>query len=630
VPEPTSANPPRPLPVPDEIQWIVDALDDKRAKDIAVLHLEEVSDSLDWFVLATGESSLQLQALEDGIRERLKAAGVPLKAVEGPSSRWVLMGLRLRGGAPHESRGARVLRPGGAVGGRSTRGGDAALTTPAPHWAEGLARRALERLGWTTLAANARTRSGEIDLVMADGATLVFVEVRQRSRAAHGGAAESLDVRKRLRVRRAAALWLAREGHHEASVRFDAVLVDGGSRDPTRPPGARRLLRDGAPLPRIAIIDVGSNTAKLIALEYQPGRSWRQLDELRSVVRLSSGLVDGGALLPKPFARGLAALRTFASYAAAVGVDHVVATATSAVRDATNGAAFVAAARQLGVELRVLDGEEEARVGALAVANGLDVRESVTFDLGGGSFQLAELRERRWHRGRSWPLGAVVAHERYLRGDPPKPKSVKALRLAARTAVERWHGGAPSGVFVALGGTVRNLANVHQKRIGYPLDLLHGYRLPAAALAELADDLVSLAADRRAELPGLNRDRADIIAAGAVVVAEVVGRRRCRRGGDLRARACARGCSTPTCSRTHPIICSTTCVPSRSSTSCASTTTTPPTTVTSGRWRSSCSTACDRGIPTTRRSGSSSAMPPPSTTSGWRSTTTATSITGWP
>jgi ribosome-associated protein len=91
VTEPTTAPDPRPMPVPDEVQLIVDALDDKRAKDIAVLRLEEVSESLDWFVVATGESSLQLQALEDGIRERLKAAKVPLKAVEGPSSRWVLM-----------------------------------------------------------------------------------------------------------------------------------------------------------------------------------------------------------------------------------------------------------------------------------------------------------------------------------------------------------------------------------------------------------------------------------------------------------------------------------------------------------------------------------------------------------
>jgi putative endonuclease len=125
------------------------------------------------------------------------------------------------------------------VGGRSARGGNAALTPQAPHWAEELARRALERLGWTTLAANARTRGGEIDLVMADGATLVFVEVRQRTGAAHGGAAESLDVRKRVRVRRAAEQWLARQGRHDAPVRFDAVLVDGGPDTPRV-----RLVRD--------------------------------------------------------------------------------------------------------------------------------------------------------------------------------------------------------------------------------------------------------------------------------------------------------------------------------------------------------------------------------------------------
>lgn len=80
-----------PTLVPTEVQVIVDALDDKRALDIAVLRLEEVSDTLDWFIVATGVSALQLQAMEEGVRERLKAAGVRLRAVEGPSSRWVLM-----------------------------------------------------------------------------------------------------------------------------------------------------------------------------------------------------------------------------------------------------------------------------------------------------------------------------------------------------------------------------------------------------------------------------------------------------------------------------------------------------------------------------------------------------------
>lgn len=274
---------------------------------------------------------------------------------------------------------------------------------------------------------------------------------------------------------------------------------------------------------RIAIVDLGSNTAKLVALAYEPGRSWRQLDELRAVVRLSEGLEEGGALRPKPFARGLAALRTFASYARAAGVDDLVATTTSAVRDAANGAAFVAAARDLGVELRVLDGEEEARTGALAVANGLGVHDAVTLDLGGGSFQLAELRGRRWWRGASWPLGAVRATERYLRGDPPKAKGVKTLAEAARAAAEPWFAaGSTPTTLVGVGGTLRNLANAHQKRVGYPLDLLHGYRFPAADLRALATELAAMTTAQRAEVPGLNRDRADIVAAGAIAIAEVV------------------------------------------------------------------------------------------------------------
>lgn len=88
--EATEATPTDPS-VTEEIQAVVDALDDKRGKEIVVLGLAEVSSSLEYFVVASGESSLQLQALESAVRERAKAAGLHLKAVEGPSQRWVLM-----------------------------------------------------------------------------------------------------------------------------------------------------------------------------------------------------------------------------------------------------------------------------------------------------------------------------------------------------------------------------------------------------------------------------------------------------------------------------------------------------------------------------------------------------------
>lgn len=90
----------------------------------------------------------------------------------------------------------------------------------------------LEDRGWRTLGANVVVRGGELDLIMADGDAVVFVEVRQRSSSASGGAAESLDPRKRARVRRAAQVWLARHGRHEDAVRFDAVLVEGDATAP--------------------------------------------------------------------------------------------------------------------------------------------------------------------------------------------------------------------------------------------------------------------------------------------------------------------------------------------------------------------------------------------------------------
>lgn len=89
--EPSEVTPAAPPALPEEVQLIVDALDDKRAKDIVVLDLQAASSSLDYFVIATGESSLQLKALEDGVRERLKENGILPNGVEGPSQRWTLL-----------------------------------------------------------------------------------------------------------------------------------------------------------------------------------------------------------------------------------------------------------------------------------------------------------------------------------------------------------------------------------------------------------------------------------------------------------------------------------------------------------------------------------------------------------
>lgn len=280
---------------------------------------------------------------------------------------------------------------------------------------------------------------------------------------------------------------------------------------------------------RLAVIDLGSNTAKLIALAYRPGHGYRHLDQLREVVRLSEGMGPGRVLRAEAMERALATLATFRAYCDATGTDEIVATATSAVRDAVNGDAFVARVRQqTGIELKVLGGHEEAAYGVLAVANAFAAEDAMVMDLGGGSVQISEMRARRSVAGRSWPLGAVRATERFLTADPPKKKQLRALRTAVRDEVGPWlearaeaSGGSLPGPWIGMGGTLRSLADAWQARTDYPLELLHGYDLPVAGLATLADELIAADAAARATVPGINPDRADIIVAGAVVWHEV-------------------------------------------------------------------------------------------------------------
>lgn len=285
---------------------------------------------------------------------------------------------------------------------------------------------------------------------------------------------------------------------------------------------------------RVAVIDLGSNTAKLIAMSYRSGHGYRHLDQLRDVVRLSEGMGPGRVLRADAMDRALATLSTFRTYCDATGIDEIVATATSAVRDAVNGDAFLERVRrEAGIELRVLSGEEEAAYGVLAVANSSAAADAVVLDLGGGSVQLSEMRARRSVAGRSWPLGAVRATERFLTSDPPKKKQLRALRSAVDDEVGPWievlteraeaegRPGPAELTWVGMGGTLRNLANAWQKRTGHPLDLLHGYRLPVDGLAALADELADTDTAGRRKVSGLNADRADIVVAGAVVIERI-------------------------------------------------------------------------------------------------------------
>ena len=276
---------------------------------------------------------------------------------------------------------------------------------------------------------------------------------------------------------------------------------------------------------RMAVIDMGSNSWRLVVYEYEPERWWKLVDEVREAVRVGARLGEELTLKPEPMERALHTAAVFAAFLRAAGVDDVACVATSAIRDAGNRDELLVAIReQTGLDVRVLSGEEEAWYGYLAIANSTTVEDGFGLDVGGGSIQALGIEGRRLAHAASLPLGAVRVTEAFLPDDEATAKQLGALRKHARRELEGlgWLGGGDAPRLAGIGGAIRNLATAVQKRSDHPDTGVQGYVLTAAALEELIDELASRPARKRAGVPGIKLDRADVILGGAVVVAAAV------------------------------------------------------------------------------------------------------------
>ena len=386
---------------------------------------------------------------------------------------------------------------------------------------------------------------------------------------------------------------------------------------------------------RTAVIDMGSNSFRLVVYGWEPGRYWQHVDEIREAVRVSAGMGESGAIKGSRVKRAVQTAVVFASFCRHSGIDDVRPVATSAIRDATNQAELLEQMRDhAGLDVRVLSTEDETRYGYLAIANTTTVENGWGLDMGGGSLQLMRIEDRRLRESGSWPLGAVRVSEEFLPDDKPSSKQIKALRKHVAKAVGGATGcrTATAAPFAGIGGTVRNLAAAAQKRAGHPdTGGVQGFRLTRDALEELIEELSGMPPAKRGGVPGIKPDRGDVILGGAVVLGALMDHGGFDRGRGDRRRACARASSSSASSTTATRRWSRTCGarrcinlanryqddlehPRRTSPSC----------------RCSCSTGCAwRAWPTCSDPTSASCCGPPAccTTSAPPSTTTTTTST---
>ena len=262
---------------------------------------------------------------------------------------------------------------------------------------------------------------------------------------------------------------------------------------------------------RVAAIDQGTNTTRLLVADVDDG-GLREIVRRTEITRLGEGVDERHRLLPLPVARVRNVLTDYRREAERLGAERTLLVATSAVRDAENGEAFLGEVEwSYGFATQLLSGDEEA---ALMLRGVGEIQPgTLVLDIGGGSTELVTLDSRT-----SLDVGAVRLTERYLHSDPPTRDELEACAHHVRTLLPSLE--ATSAVGVA--GTITTLAALDLGLDEYDRERVHGHELSLAGVERQLERLAALPLAQRREIPALEPERAPVIVAGAVIARDVL------------------------------------------------------------------------------------------------------------
>jgi exopolyphosphatase / guanosine-5'-triphosphate,3'-diphosphate pyrophosphatase len=265
---------------------------------------------------------------------------------------------------------------------------------------------------------------------------------------------------------------------------------------------------------RVAAIDQGTNSTRLLVADVSDGHV-EELHRETRITRLGEGVDERRRLLPGPVARVRSVLTDFRRIAESVGAERILLVATSAVRDAENGEAFLGEIEwSFGFATRLLSGDEEARLTLRGISSDRPLRpHTLVLDVGGGSteFILGESRH-------SVDVGSVRLTERFLRSDPPTQDELERCAAAVRESLPDLE---PEDA-VGVAGTITTIAALDLGLDEYDRDRVHGHVLSRPGAEEQLQRLAAMTVDERRALGAMDPERAPVIVGGAVIVVEVL------------------------------------------------------------------------------------------------------------
>jgi exopolyphosphatase/guanosine-5'-triphosphate,3'-diphosphate pyrophosphatase len=273
-------------------------------------------------------------------------------------------------------------------------------------------------------------------------------------------------------------------------------------------------------------MDLGSNSVRLKIMKIHDDGSYYMLDEIKEMVRLSEGMAEhDNRLQGKAMQRTLSALKIFKKVLDMYQVEKLIAVATAAVRNSANGEEFLKMAKEkTGIELLVISGEREAYLDYLGVVNTTPLESFLLIDIGGASTEIGLVRERKLLEVTSIPIGAVNLTEKFqLSQAIPKEKEDNLHALIQGYLKDvGWLKEAKGLPIAALGGTVRTLAKIDKRLKNHPLEGIHMYALERNVIVDTFEKLISIEPISRNTLPGLNKERADIIVGGLAPLVNII------------------------------------------------------------------------------------------------------------
>jgi exopolyphosphatase / guanosine-5'-triphosphate,3'-diphosphate pyrophosphatase len=279
---------------------------------------------------------------------------------------------------------------------------------------------------------------------------------------------------------------------------------------------------------RVAALDCGTNSIRLLIAEENPGAStFTEISRKMSIVKLGEGVDRNKAFLPDAISRTLAALKIFAADISEAKVEQVRFCATSATRDAKNRDEFlIPVAQILGITPEVISGEEEARLSFKGATQGLDKTSGpfLVVDIGGGSTEFV-FGSDHVDAARSVNIGCVRMSERHFKNDPPTQNEIEGAREDIKQAIALAAEAVPiksAKTLVAVAGTATTVAAAALNLAKYDSDLIHLSKISAIETRRVSNWLLTLTRQERSDLGYMHPGRVDVIAAGSLVLAEII------------------------------------------------------------------------------------------------------------